>query len=538
MKRITALLVSLALSFSALAGCASQPRDMLDVARVAAVEDGQPAQDAMAIPEKVTWGEYYESEEEYESGEEYLAIEENTLLNVADHPLQTFSLKIDTASYRNVARYIRSGNNPPADAVKVEEMVNYFTYDEPLETTDTPFAIYAELGPSIFDSEKQMAFIRLKSKSIDRAGIRSNITFLIDTSGSMDSYDKLPLLKSSFKLLVDNLTENDMVSIVTYAGSSKVVLDSVDGSQKERILAAIEDLSAGGSTAGADGIRTAYTLAAKNYKENGNNRVILATDGDFNVGISSLDQLEEFISKKRDTGVYLSVLGFGTGNLKDSTMETLAKNGNGNQSYIDSISAAQKVLVDELSATLYTVADDVKAQLEFNPAKVKSYRLIGYENRRLANEDFENDAKDAGEIGAGTDIVMLYELELGQSEPGLDLKYQSEESEEIEAVSDELFEVRIRYKDPGESESKLITVPVSEDKILASNTTDFNFANAVAGFGAILRNSQYIGKATIDEVSNLALSNKGIDTAGYRLEFCELVAQSKDLETEYEYYTE
>jgi Ca-activated chloride channel family protein len=398
-------------------------------------------------------------------------------------------------------------------------MINYCTYDEPLEATVSPFAIYTELGPSIFDSGKQLAFIRLKSKSIDRSGSRSNLTFLIDSSGSMDSYDKLPLLKSSFKLLVDNLNENDIVSIVTYAGNSEVVLDSANGGQKESILNGIDNLSAGGSTAGADGIRTAYSLAAKNFIPNGNNRVILATDGDFNVGITTLTELEEFISEKRATGVYLSVLGFGTGNLKDNTMETLAKNGNGNYSYIDSIGEAQKVLVDELATTLFTVADDVKAQLEFNPAKVKSYRRIGYENRSLANEDFENDAKDAGEIGAGTDVVMLYELELEQS---------ASSSALVPEVGEELFEVRIRYKNPGEGASQLMAFPVKEDRILETNTSDFKFASSVAGFGALLRNSEYLGKVTVDEVENLAASSMGLDAAGYRLEFCDLVAESRN----------
>ncbi|MDR1643042.1 MAG: VWA domain-containing protein [Clostridiales bacterium] len=455
--------------------------------------------------------------------EDYLEIVENKQISVLENPMQTFSLKIDTASYRNVARYIRNGFYPSKDAVRVEEMINYFTYDEPLEATVSPFAIYAELGPSIFDSGKQLAFIRLKSRSIDRSGSRSNLTFLIDSSGSMDSPDKLPLLQSSFKLLVDNLTENDVVSIVTYAGSSEVVLDSVSGNQKDTLMNGIDNIFAGGSTAGADGIQTAYSLAAKNFIPNGNNRVILATDGDFNVGISMISELEEFISEKRGTGVYLSVLGFGTGNLKDSTMETLAKNGNGNYSYIDSIDEAQKVLVDELATTLFTVADDVKAQLEFNPAKVKSYRRIGYENRSLANEDFENDAKDAGEIGAGTDVIMLYELELEQSTSSSALTPEA-------PASEELFEVRIRYKNTGEGASQLMSFPVNEDKILGTNTSDFKFASSVAGFGALLRSSEYLGKVTIDDIANLASSSKGLDSAGYRLEFCDLVDLSRSLE--------
>lgn len=467
------------------------------------------------------------------SNEEYLEIIENEETNALENPLLTFSLKVDTASYRNVVRYIESGNLPPKDAVKVEEMINYFNYDEILPENDTPFSIYTEIGQSPFDENKNLAFIRVKSKDIDKADLpKSNLTFLIDTSGSMDSFDKLPLLKSAFSLLVENLNEDDTVSIVTYAGNASVMLDSVHGDQKDKIIKAINGLNAGGSTAGADGILTAYKLAEKNFVLGGNNRVILATDGDFNVGLSSVNELERLISEKRDNGVYLSVLGFGTENLKDNKMETLAKNGNGNYGYIDSVAAAKKILVDELSSNLFVIADDVKAQVEFNPDLVSSYRLIGYENRKLNNKDFENDTKDAGEIGIGTDVVLMFEMELSNGGNKKGLKYQTGEEPDIKVIndfSDELFEVRIRYKNPGESESKLITEPVKVDRILYGNTSDFIFAKSVAGFGHLLRDSSYRGSITFEEIFEYAKDGIGEDKGGYRKEFIELLTKCERL---------
>ncbi|MCL2352661.1 MAG: VWA domain-containing protein [Firmicutes bacterium] len=464
----------------------------------------------------------WETGQQVYADEEYLPITENPEKDAASNPLITFSLKVDTASYRNVARYIGSGNLPPADAVRVEEMINYFAYDQALPENDAPFSIYAELGRSMFDEDKTLAFVRVKAKDADRSDLpRSSLTFLIDSSGSMASYDKLPLLKSSFGLLVDTLTENDTVSIVTYAGSSYVVLDSVAGDQKQRIMDAINSLRSNGSTAGGVGINTAYALAEKNFIEGGNNRVILATDGDFNVGVSDVGELEKLISDKRDSGVYLSVLGFGTENLKDNKMETLAKNGNGNYSYIDNADAAQKVLVDELASNLYTIADDVKAQIEFNPALVGTYRLLGYENSVMANRDFANDAKDAGEIGVGTDVVMMFELTLtGGAQP---LKYQSQTPAPAGDYSDELFEVRIRYKDPGQSESKLIAEPVKTASVRSHNTGDFIFAECVAGFGQMLRGSEYAAGLGSAELLAAARDSLGEDRGGYRREFVSIV---------------
>jgi len=460
--------------------------------------------------------------------EEYLPIDENVEKAVALEPTLTFSLKVDTASYTNVARYINSGNLPPPDAVRIEEMINYFSYDEILPVNSTPFSIYTEVGPSPFDANKEMAFIRVKSRELDRTQLpNSNLTFLIDTSGSMDSYDKLPLLKSAFAMLVENLTADDVISIVTYAGNASIVLDSVRGDQKKVILDAIYGLKAGGGTAGSVGINTAYRLAEKNYAAGANNRVILATDGDFNVGVSSVKELERLISNKRETGVYLTILGFGTENLKDNKMETLAKNGNGNYSYIDSMATADKVLVEELGSNLFVIADDVKAQIEFNPAQVMSYRLIGYENRMLANKDFANDKKDAGEIGVGTDVVLLFEIMRTNANQGSKYRQSVEEDDDESSVSmeyyDELFEIRIRYKDPGAAVSNLITSPIKVGSYTEDNSSDFIFAVSVAGFGQLLNNSPYAGDITVSRIAADASQSLGKDLRGYRKDFVDLV---------------
>lgn len=444
-------------------------------------------------------------------GESYLVINEGQTHYTDENQTVTFSLKVDTAAYSNIYRYIDSGSLPPTDAVRTEEMLNYFSYDETVPVTDGPFGIYTEIGPSPFDADKHIALIRVRTDELAKEEMAPcNLTFLIDVSGSMESYDKLPLLKSAFALLVETLDENDRVSIVTYASGTQVALDSARGDEKARILAVISDLTAGGSTAGASGIELAYQQAQKNYIDGGNNRVILATDGDFNVGISSTNQLEDFISKKRQSGVYLSVLGFGTGNIGDDIMETLSKAGNGNYSYIYDLDTAQKVLVEELGTTLFTVADDVKAQVDFKPDTVRSYRLIGYENRMLDNEDFEDDTKDAGEVGAGTDILMLFELELHRP-------------------SGDLFEVNIRYKNPGESESILVTHKVDSSRILSKNTTDFGFACSVAGFAHLLRGSEHTGKMTFEDVLQLAVENKGQDVGGYRTGYIDMLYKYSDI---------
>lgn len=523
-----------------LTGCSAAPKSTGTL-------EGTTAAEAIAETEaaEATEGALYEGEQQLDSAndemrapqavaagsgsEEYLDIVENKSIATDVNSLMTFSLKVDTAAYNNVERYISSGNLPPREAVKAEELINYFRYDSEMKFDgDSPFAVYTEVGQSPFDPAKQLAFVRVKSKDIDKEELpASNLTFLIDTSGSMDSHDKLPLLKSAFRLLVDNLTEDDTVSIVTYAGSSQVVLDSVSGADKDAILKAIDTLQAAGSTAGADGIGTAYKLAEKNLKKDGNNRIILATDGDFNVGVSSVDDLEKLVTEKRENGVYFSVLGFGSGNLKDDRMETLAKNSNGNYSYINSIESAKKVLVEEMSSNLFVVAHDVKAQIEFNPENIENYRLIGYENRILKNEDFEDDTKDAGEIGIGTDVVVLVELELKGAKTSAGLKYGNNETDQSDQAagtfSDELMEVRIRYKDPGEDESKLLLYPIKNSDIRAENSSDFRFASAVAGFSQLLANSDYQGDFDFDEIYQTAEESLGADSSGYRYNFLGLL---------------
>lgn len=460
-------------------------------------------------------GNYYDNYNDndyYYEGESYLDIVEGGVRYTDSNPETTFSLKVDTAAYTNIKRYITDGVLPPADAVRTEELINYFSYDGDISfNRSDPFGIYTEIGPSPFDPEKMLAFIRVKTPELDKSDLpSSNFVFLIDTSGSMESHDKLPLLKEAFKMFVETLDGGDRISIVTYAGRSQVLLSGASGADKDKIIKAINKLSAGGSTAGANGIRTAYSLASDYYIKGGNNRIILASDGDFNVGISSVSELSEFISEKRETGIYLSILGFGTGNIRDDIMETLAKDGNGNYSYIDSIETSRKVLVDEIGTNLFTVADDVKAQIAFNSDSVKSYRLIGYENRTMDNKDFENDEKDAGEIGAGTDIIVMFEIELYSK-------------------AQDLFEVRIRYKDPGEAESKLAVAAVDSSKVLRSNTTDFGFACSVAMFGHMLRRSEFSEDITARLVLEKAEENLGRDAKGYRAEFITLVEEYMSL---------
>ena len=449
--------------------------------------------------------------------ESYLAIDENRTEFAKDEDTVTFALKVDTASYTNVARYIRSGQLPPADAVKTEELLNYFSYDNQIEDKQGPFYLSTEIGESPYNENKKIALLRVKTDKIEKEDLpASNLTFLIDTSGSMNSYDKLPLLKEAFSLLVDTLDENDRVSIVTYAGSSSVVLSGASGEDKFEILNAINNLEAGGSTYGEGGIQMAYELAEENRIENGNNRIILATDGDFNVGISSVNGLKQLISDKKNSGINLSILGFGMGNLKDDNMETLSKHGNGNYSYINSLDDAKKVLVDELGSTLFTVASDVKAQVKFNTEEISSYRLIGYENRMLNNEDFDDDTKDAGEIGAGTDIVMMFELEMINERESKD--------------NSELFQVNIRYKKPGASTSTEIISEVRNNKITNKTSDDFEFACAVAGFSHLLRDSDALGELNMRTIIKLAESNVGKDEGGYRREFVNLLREYEDMD--------
>jgi Ca-activated chloride channel homolog len=469
--------------------------------------------------------------------ETYDRLNETGFLAPAHNPLSTFSIDVDTASYSNVRRFLNQGQLPPQDAVRVEELVNYFSYDYPEPMWGQPFSITTEVAPCPWNPSHQLALIGLQGKRLNSMTMpASNLVFLIDVSGSMSDHNKLPLLQEAFRMMTHELEAKDKVSIVVYAGAAGLVLDATPGNYKERILSAIDQLRAGGSTAGGAGIRLAYQVARNNMIANGNNRVILATDGDFNVGVSSDDELVRMIEDYRDQGIFLTVLGFGEGNLKDSKMEKIADKGNGNYFYIDTQNEARKVLVHELGSTLFAIAKDVKIQVEFNPATVQAYRLIGYENRMLAKEDFNNDAIDAGELGAGHTVTALYEIIPAGSHPYADnrvdaLKYQKTPKAPpvVWGSSSDLMTVKLRYKDPKGTTSKLIKKTVNKSEIRAYTESDnFKFASAAAEFGLLLRNSPYRASASFDHVLNQARSAK-TDEFGYRAEFMDLVERARSL---------
>ena len=460
--------------------------------------------------------------------EEYSALEEPGFKAVANDPLSTFSADVDTASYSNLRRMIEDGYTLmeiPEGAVRIEEMLNYFSYDYKLPEKKEPFGVTTVIGDCPWNQEAKLLQIGLKTQEIDFSEAPdSNLVFLLDVSGSMYTDDKLPLLQKALRMLVQELGGKDTVSIVTYAGEDCVVLEGESGSHQEEIIAAVSALEAGGSTNGADGIETAYELAERYFIKGGNNRVILATDGDLNVGPSSESELDALIKEKKASGVYLTVLGFGTGNIKDNKMETLADHGNGNYAYIDSVGEAKKVLVEQMGATLVTVAKDVKLQVEFNPAYIKGYRLLGYENRALATEDFDDDTKDAGEIGAGHMVTALYEIvpvDSKQEIPETKLKYQESQTD-TGVKNGEWLNLKIRYKEPEEEESILKEYPVKEEDYAKEPSEDFYFAAAVAEFGLILRDSAYKGEASFENVREL---NKKVDTDedDYKDEFVYLV---------------
>ena len=435
--------------------------------------------------------------------EEYGRFAENPFLRPEDNPLSTFSIDVDRASYANVRRFLRDGMRPPRDAVRIEEMVNYFTYSYPEPSGSDPVSITTELATCPWNEKNRLLLVGLQTQKIDTKDLPpNNLVFLVDTSGSMMSADKLPLVKNALRLLVDQLRPEDTVSIVAYAGSAGLVLKPTHGSERGTILAAIDAFEAGGSTAGAEGILLAYQVARENFLRNGNNRVILATDGDFNVGVTSDGELEQLIESKRRDGIFLTVLGFGTGNIKDSKMELLADKGNGNYAYIDTIAEARKSLVQEMGATLFTVAKDVKIQIEFNPATVGAYRLIGYENRLLRSEDFNNDAKDAGEIGAGHSVTALYEIvPPGDDVPNADvdpLQYQKRSA----TGAGELATLKLRYKDPDGETSKLMTRVIPGTTTTPSN--NFRLASSVAQLGMLLRDSPHKGNASFDRIPAIA----------------------------------
>ncbi|MDX2172993.1 MAG: von Willebrand factor type A domain-containing protein [Bacteroidota bacterium] len=465
--------------------------------------------------------------------EEYSKINDNEFKEATKNPLSTLSIDVDKASYSNVRRFITQGNLPPADAVRVEEMINYFNYNYPQPKNEDPFSITTEYTECAWNKKHNLIHIGIQGKEIKTDKMpANNLVFLIDVSGSMLDANKLPLLKSGLRLLVDQLRPEDKVSLVVYAGAAGVVLPATSGNNKEKINDAIEQLQAGGSTAGGEGILLAYKTAKENFITNGNNRIILATDGDFNVGVSSDGELVRLIEKKREEGVFLTVLGFGGGNYKDSKMEQLADKGNGNYAYIDNILEAKKVLVKEMGGTLLTIAKDVKIQIEFNPAKVKAYRLIGYENRLLNNEDFNDDKKDAGELGAGHTVTAIYEIIPAGSDEVLasvdPLKYQQPITAPNKSTSDEVMTIKFRYKKPNENTSKLITETVlDKKKALSSASENCKFSSAVAEFGMILRDSKFKGDADYKSVLAMAKQSKGKDDEGYRAEFIRLVEMAQ-----------
>lgn len=478
----------------------------------------------------------YPREDTYYNTEEYGSWSENRFKNPLEEPLSTFSIDVDAASYSNMRRYVNKGQLPPADAIRTEELINYFSYNYPKPKGNNPVSILTEVGKCPWNEQHKLVRIGLKAKEIaDDKLPASNFVFLIDVSGSMYGPTRLELVKSSLNLLINNLREKDKVAIVVYAGAAGVVLPSTSGSDKQQIREALDKLTAGGSTAGGAGIQLAYKIAKENFVKNGNNRIILCTDGDFNVGVSSNEGLEQLIEKERQSGVFLTILGYGMGNYKDSKMQVLAQKGNGNHAYIDNLQEANKVLVNEFGGTMYTVAKDVKLQVEFNPAQVQAYRLIGYESRLLNKEDFNDDTKDAGEMGAGHTVTAFYEIVpvgVSGSIPGNvdELKYQkTTEKKQITRQlnnSPEMLTIKMRYKEPDEDSSKKMEVVVMP-QIANVNTDDFYFASSVAMFGQLLRNSQFKGNATYKSVIELAEKGVGVDKQGYRREFIRLV-QSVD----------
>lgn len=471
--------------------------------------------------------------------ENYASVNENGYKEVTQQPLSTFSVDVDRAAYANVRRFLNNGQLPPADAVRIEEMVNYFDYDYKEPEGEQPFSVQSEMAVCPWNEEHYLLKVGLKGREIEKENLPpSNLVFLIDVSGSMNSSNKLPLLKSSFRLLVNELRPEDHVAIVVYAGAAGVVLDPTSGKDKSKILRALDQLEAGGSTAGGAGLKRAYALAKENYQAHANNRIILATDGDFNVGISSNAAMEELVENERESGIFMTVLGFGMGNYKDDRMEIIADKGNGNYAYIDNLQEAQKTLVSEFGGTLFTIAKDVKFQIEFNPAKVVGYRLIGYENRLLNAEDFNDDTKDAGEIGAGHTVTALYELiPVGARDrqkwiKSIDeLKYQSSSEVKME-TSDEWLTMKLRYKEPAGKKSQLIEeVVTGEVKAFDAASNDFRFAASVAGFGMLLSGSEYKGELNYETVRAMAKAARGDDEQGFKAEMIRLIKTAETLDT-------
>ena len=472
------------------------------------------------------------------NSEEYGSFKENRFFSAKDQALSTFSLDVDAASYGNMRRMINQGQKPPKDAIRTEELINYFSYNYPKPSGKDSVSVGTETAVCPWDETHRLVKIGVKAREIPSDNLpASNFVFLLDVSGSMNDRNKLDLVKSSIKLLTNNLRKTDRVAIVVYASSAAVVLESTEGTDKQKIMEAVNGLHASGSTAGGEGIQLAYKIAEKNLIPNGNNRIILCTDGDFNVGLSSSDELERLIETKRKTGIYLTVLGYGMANYKDEKLQILAQKGNGNHAYIDNIQGANKALVSEFGSTMYTVAKDVKIQVEFNPAFVNAYRLIGYESRLLNKEDFNDDTKDAGELGSGHTVTALYEIipvGVSNNYGGVDdLKYQKNNSS-VNPVqltnNSELLTVKLRYKLPDSNTSNKMEVPVLAGDINKNPTSDFQFIMAVSMFGQLLRESDFEGNSSYNKVIELANKGIGTDSHGYRREFVRLVESVNQLE--------
>lgn len=528
-------LMSVVLALSTITACGAgrkaQQGQMASETTIAAFDGGVPVNEAAgaeaaASPMIQNYSEVYTGD--YFNTEEYKAIVENGFKSVADHPLSTFSADVDTAAYSNIRRMLKDGEEIPADAVRIEEMINYFRFNYPEPEGSAPLSVTTELSGCPWNADSELLLIGLKAKEINFENRpMSNLVFLLDVSGSMYEDNKLPLVQKSFAMLTEELTENDRVSIVTYAGYETVVLHGVSGDNKKEITDALMSLSAGGSTAGGAGIKKAYDLARENFITGGNNRVILATDGDLNVGVSSEGELTRLIKEEKKSGVHLSVLGFGAGNIKDNKMMALADNGDGNYRYIDNLLEAKKVLVEEMGGTLITVAKDVKLQVEFNPSQVKGYRLVGYEKRELNDEDFNNDRIDAGEIGSGHNVTALYEILPAGSPQEVSttgLKYQAEKSAPL--PSDELLTVNIRYKAPNGSKSELISHPVTRENFTEVMPGNLRFAAAVTEFGMLLRDSEWKGTSSYGSVLDLA--SGAVINDEYKKEFVGLVKTAED----------
>lgn len=467
--------------------------------------------------------------------EQYGAIVENPIKQVTESPVSTFSIDVDTGAYANVRRMLNAGRLPPAEAVRVEEMINYFPYAYALPKSNARFAVHTEIAPAPWNPNHHLLHVGIKGQDIVKTSLPpSNLVFLVDVSGSMNSPERLPLLKSALKLLVNQLRHQDSVALVTYASGTQVVLEPTSGANKAKIIAALDNLRAGGSTAGAAGITLAYSMAEQGYIKGGINRILLATDGDFNVGITSFDALKNMAEEKRRGGVSLSTLGFGVGNYNEKLMEQLADAGNGNYSYIDTLNEGQKVLVDEMTSTLATIAKDVKIQIEFNSDVVSEYRLVGYENRMLTREDFNNDKVDAGEVGAGHTVTAIYELTLKGNAASVDPLRYGKEKVSSTGSSGELAFLRLRYKEPDGDVSKLVEWPLHRQDVkssLSQTTAEFRFAAAVAAFGQQLRGGKHTGEMSYAEIAKLAGEARGTDAFGYRGEFLRLVNLAKSLST-------